>query len=159
MAIKGKNLIYALLDGNIVSINDVESGMKCGCVCPACGSPLIAKKGSKVMHHFSHHSQINCEYGYESSLHLAAKDILSRAKRIMLPAVRLQFPGSGKEDILIREAQEIEIERVDLEQRNDNVVPDVVIHAGGKQLFVEVFVTHRIDVAKLAKLRKAACMM
>ena len=155
MAIKGKNLIYALHDGNIVSINDVESGMKCGCVCPACGSPLIAKKGSKVMHHFSHHSQINCEYGYESSLHLAAKDILSQAKRIILPAVRLQFPGSGKEDILIREAQEIEIERVDLERRNDNVVPDVVIHAGGKRLFVEIFVTHRIDVAKLVKLRKA----
>ena len=43
-------LIYALKDGEITSIADVESGLKCGCVCPACGEPLVAKKGSKVMH-------------------------------------------------------------------------------------------------------------
>ena len=42
-------MIYALKEGQITSIADVESGLKCGCVCPACGEMLVAKKGSKVI--------------------------------------------------------------------------------------------------------------
>lgn len=76
------NMTYALKDSVITSISNVESGLKCGCVCPACGEPIIAKKGTKMMHHFAHHAGHNCEYGYESSLHLAAKDILSKAKKL-----------------------------------------------------------------------------
>ena len=78
---KQLNLTYALKNGEVISISDVESGLKCGCVCPSCGEPLVAKKGSKVMHHFAHHSGHTCEYGYETSLHLAAKEIISRAKK------------------------------------------------------------------------------
>ena len=75
------NLIYALKDDEIIGIQEVESGLKCGCCCPACGEVLVAKKGEKMMHHFSHYAVNNCEYGYESSIHLAAKDILSKAKK------------------------------------------------------------------------------
>ena len=85
--IKRNQLIYALKDGIAMSVENVESGLKCGCICPSCGEPLVAKKGTKRMHHFSHYSGHNCEYGYETSLHLAAKDILSKANRIVLPAV------------------------------------------------------------------------
>ena len=76
MAKKQLKMIYALKDGEIVSIDDVEKGLKCNCVCPACGEPLVAKKGEHMMKHFAHHSGHSCEYGYETSLHLAAKDIL-----------------------------------------------------------------------------------
>ncbi|MBQ5523446.1 MAG: hypothetical protein IIT86_11670 [Oscillospiraceae bacterium] len=65
---KQLNLIYALQNGSIVNISDVESGLKCNCVCPACGERLVAKKGNKMMHHFAHYSDANCAYGYESSL-------------------------------------------------------------------------------------------
>ena len=90
MAKRLKKLIYALKDGNIVSIADVPSGKKCGCVCPACGGELIAHKGQKRMHHFKHHSNEDCEYGYESSLHLAAKDILSRSEKMVIPPVYIE---------------------------------------------------------------------
>ena len=53
------NLTYALKDGIITSISNVESGLKCGCVCPACDMPLVAKKGEKMMHHFAHHAGHN----------------------------------------------------------------------------------------------------
>ena len=97
MKVKGhSNLIYALKDGEIVGIQEAQSGLKCGCYCPACGEALVAKKGEKMMHHFSHYAGHNCEYGYESSLHLAAKDILSKAKRMVLPAVYIDFPDSYK---------------------------------------------------------------
>lgn len=155
MAQKQLNLITALKDGQIVNIDDVDSGLKCGCACPACGEALVAKKGSRMIHHFAHHAGHNCEYGYESSLHLAAKEILSKAKRITLPPVYVVFPDSYKKDELVCEAKEIAIEKVELEKRFGDVIPDVVVYAGGKQFFVEVYVTHRIDDEKLNKLRNA----
>ena len=155
MAQKQLNLITALKDGQIVNIDDVDSGLKCGCVCPACGETLVAKKGSRMMHHFAHHAGHNCEYSYESSQHLAAKAILSKAKRMTLPSVYVIFPDSHKKDELVCEATEIEIERVELEKRFGDIVPDIVVYAGGKQFFVEIYVTHRVDEEKLAMLRKA----
>lgn len=155
MAQKLLNLIYALRHGEIVSIDDVESGLKCECTCPACGEPLVAKKGKNMIHHFAHCSESKCEYGYESSLHLAAKDILTKSKKIFLPPVYLNFPASYKEKELISESKEIDIERVDLEKRYGNIIPDVVVYAGGKKFFIEIYVTHPIDDQKLEKIRDA----
>lgn len=155
MAQKQLNMTTALKDGQIVNIDDVETGLKCGCICPACGEALVAKKGAKMKHHFAHHSGSSCEYGYESSLHLAAKDILSKAKKILLPAVFVSFTDSYKTDELAYDAVEIEIEKVVLEKRFGDVIPDVVVYAGGKQLFIEIYVTHPIDDQKLKKLCQA----
>ena len=69
-------LIYAIKDEVAMRIENVENGLKCG-ICPSCGEPLVTRKGSKRMHHFAHYSGHNCEYRYETSLHLAAKKILS----------------------------------------------------------------------------------
>ena len=148
------NLIYALKDGQITSIADVESGLRCGCTCPACGEPLVAKKGSKVMHHFAHHTRHNCEYGYESSLHLAAKDILSKARKMVIPSVQLQFPGSYKTELISQET-EIPIHHVELEQWFGDIIPDIVVYSGKRYFFVEIFVTHPVDDGKLSKLKKA----
>lgn len=147
------NLIYALKDGEIISIQEVQSGLKCGCRCPACGEALVAKKGNKMMHHFSHCADHNCEYGYESSLHLAAKDILSKAKRIVLPPVYVDFSNSYKKAEKVSDSIEIEIDKVELEKRCNNVIPDIVVYSGGKQLFVEIYVTHAVDDIKLAKIK------
>lgn len=155
MATNRLNLVYAIKDGAGINIEDVESGLKCGCVCPACGEPLVAKKGTKVMHHFAHHSGSTCEYGYETSLHLMAKDILSQTKKITIPAVYVEFPDSDRSPQLYRAAQEVTIDRVVLEQRYDNFIPDVALHIGGKILFVEIYVTHAIDSSKLEKLKRA----
>lgn len=147
------NLIYALKDGVITSISDVPSGLKCGCVCPACGAALVARKGTKIMHHFAHYAGENCEYGYETSLHMAAKEVLSRSKRIVIPAVYVDFPQSGKARTLVSQEKEIEIDHVELEKSFGDVIPDVVVYSGGKKFFVEIFVTHAIDEEKLARLK------
>ena len=148
-------LIYALnKDGESVCISDVPSGLECNCVCPACGALLIAKKGAKRMHHFAHYKSKNCEYGYESSLHLAAKEILLHSKKIMIPPVYVTFPSASKPRELISKAMEIEIERVELERRFDDIIPDIVVYAGNKFFFIEIFVTHPIDEEKLKKLER-----
>ena len=149
------NLLYALRDNSIVSISDVESGLKCGCVCPACGERLVAKKGKIMMHHFAHYSGENCAYGYESSLHLAAKDIISKAHKMTIPPVYVSFPNSHKKDELINEAEMIKVEKVELEKRYGSIIPDIVVYTDETILFVEIFVTHRIDDEKLEKLHKA----
>lgn len=147
-------LIYALKDGNIVSIDEVQSGKDCGCVCPACGDELIARKGEKRMHHFAHRSNEDCEYGYESSLHLAAKDILSRSKKMVIPPVYVEFPQSGKPKELISMEREISIDDVELEKRFDDIILDIVVYSGDKYFFIEIYVTHPIDDEKLKKLKE-----
>lgn len=155
MARKCLNLTYALKDEVITHVSKVERGLKCGCVCPACGERLIAKKGQKMMHHFAHQTTKDCEYGYESSLHLAAKEILSQTRKMVIPPVYIHFPNSYKPDVPICEAKEITVDRVELEQRFNNLVPDVVVYTGSKRLFLEVYVTHCVDEEKLNKLKAA----
>lgn len=155
MATNRLNLVYAIKDGAGISIEDVDSGSKCGCVCPACGEPLVAKKGTKVMHHFAHHSGSNCEYGYETSLHLMAKAILSTAKTIVTPKVYVYFPNSTKEKQLCCDSQEITVDKVELEQNYGNVVPDVVVHSGRRKFFLEIYVTHAVNKEKISKLKTA----
>ena len=142
---------YALRGSEIVFIDDVESGLKCNCTCPGCGEQLIARKGQKRIHHFSHQSS-SCEYGYESSLHLAAKAILSTAKMITVPPTYGLFPHSNKGNDSLMAAKTINIDRVELEKQFGSVVPDIVIYTGDKKLFVEIYVTHRVDEEKRKKI-------
>lgn len=143
---------YAIKDGKCVSIEEVESGLKCGCSCSACGKPLIARKGGKRTHHFAHYQGDTCEYGYETSLHLMAKDILSNAEAITTPPVYISFPNSNKGKELYYSAKEIKIDRVELEKRINDIIPDVVVYSGERPLIIEIYVTHRIDDDKLKKI-------
>ena len=149
-----KNLTFAIKGEELVHISEASSGLECGCTCPACGARLVARKGPKRAHHFAHHTGEGCEYGYESSLHLAAKRILSRANKMFLPEVFLRFPESNKEDELIEDAKEINIDSVELERRQGDVIPDVIVHSGEEKIFVEIYVTHRVDEDKQHKLQK-----
>lgn len=147
------NLFYALKDERIIHIDSVESGLNCNCVCPACGERLIARKGSIVVHHFAHQSGSVCEYGYQTSLHLAAKDILASTKKMMVPSVVLSFPCSDKK-VKIRDGMSLSFDRVELERKQGDIIPDIVVYCGDRKLFVEIFVTHKIDEIKLEKIKE-----
>ena len=74
-------LTYALdQTEQLVSVDNVPVGNKCGCFCPACNEPLIAKnQGTKRKHHFAHQSGTECEYAVESMLHILAKEKIREA--------------------------------------------------------------------------------
>lgn len=147
-------LIYALKDDEPVFIDDVENGKKCDCVCPSCGKPLIAyNNGRKYAHSFHHPPSSSCQYGYETSLHWAAKDILSKAKKMTLPPVYVQF-SEDSDEFLLRPAQEISIDKVEIERKFESVIPDLIVYVGEQKFFVEIFVTHAIDDVKLEKLQR-----
>src|ERR1700678_3272842 len=77
---------YALKAGVIVHISEVDRGLDCGCVCACCGDDLVARKGVSRQHHFAHSRNSNCSGADESLLHRLAKELLSNAKSLALPA-------------------------------------------------------------------------
>ena len=149
---KQADLIYALKNWRTVHISEVESGLKCGCVCPCCKEQLVAKKGNKMIHHFSHSKGTECKYGYETSLHYAAKEIISKYEKFTIPRVNLTL-NPYKSNEIISEAKEIKVDKVTLEQRCGDIIPDVIIYSGGKELLVEIFVTHKVDEQKIEKIK------
>ncbi|MDE2759370.1 MAG: competence protein CoiA family protein [Paracoccaceae bacterium] len=75
-------------DGRCIGINEVERGLRCGCICKACGHPLIARQGKIRDWHFAHADRSDCKGMGETHLHLAAKQILLDRKEIFLPDFR-----------------------------------------------------------------------
>lgn len=144
-------MTYALKDGNLVSINDVESGLACNCVCPACNKKLVAKKGKIKIPHFAHASAESCEHAYESSLHYMAKEIFQNAGSFTVP--RVMFGNYGA--ICLEESRNIKIKNVFIEQTIKDIKPDIIIEdEEGNKYYVEIFVTHKIDADKLVKIHR-----
>ncbi len=75
----------------IVSINDVASGLGCNCLCPSCGEKLVAKKGEIKQWHFAHNSNESCEYAEQTAVHLIAKDIIAK-HGVFLPKAPFNDP-------------------------------------------------------------------
>lgn len=72
-------------DGTIVSVETVERGLDCNCVCPGCSGDLVAAKGSLYRHHFRHAVESSCGGAPETALHRYAKQIICQALSLRLP--------------------------------------------------------------------------
>ncbi|MDD5540967.1 MAG: hypothetical protein PHG61_09780 [Candidatus Marinimicrobia bacterium] len=42
---------YAEKDGFLRHVSQVEKSLACGCVCPVCRTPVVARKGARKRHH------------------------------------------------------------------------------------------------------------
>jgi hypothetical protein len=176
-----RHIPFALsINGTLVTIDQVERGLKCYCTCPGCGERLIAKKGEVNTAHFAHESGGQCVGGYESSVHLAVKEIIQKLKMITLPECNfLIYGGQGRDrhfyehtnpiniyrsieefeyktkDLLAYSnipSRKFEFNKVDLEVNLGDVRPDIVCSFGETKLFIEVAFTHFVDEFKLLKL-------
>lgn len=146
-------LVYGLgIDGTILHISEVGRGLQCGCRCPACEQVLIAKKGPVQRHHFAHHNaNAACAHAAETNAHIWAKDVLARMKRLLVPET---VATHGNLTRIVRRTQVYSFVEARLENRLGSMVPDVIlVMADGKQLIVEVRVTHACDEVKREKLR------
>ncbi len=117
-------------DGEVVHISEVKRGLQCGCICSAYKAPLVAKKGEIRQHHFAHAKGEECEHAVETSLHLAAKDILDKRREIVLPAVEVHFPHAPKYNEMVAPERRCLIKSVVLEQRLGSIIPDVIAVIG-----------------------------
>jgi len=137
--------------GELVHVGEVPKGLDCGCICPACKSPLQAKKGDKRAHHFAHHNVPECASGLQTTLHLLGKEILATADHFSLPAVPFRTDAFHA---VLAPAQTVEIDTVVLEQRLEDIIPDIILTSGGRKLMVEIAVTHFVDAVKEEKIKK-----
>lgn len=129
-------LCYGMLDGEIVHISEVESGIQQNCLCAKCGSILIAKKGDIRKHHFAHYNYENCQGAQETALHLLAKEILYLNKCISLP-----IPNSTEQTIKA-------FDQVRLEVRELGLIYDAIGYSESDKLAIEIKVSHAIDDRK-----------
>jgi hypothetical protein len=78
-------------DGAMRFIGEVERGAACGCSCPECGSPLVAKQGNEKDWHFAHEGgqeRPECEAGAINMLRRLAVEYLRGQPTLELPPFR-----------------------------------------------------------------------
>jgi hypothetical protein len=139
----------ALKDGILTTIDLVESGLGCHCLCPACGASLVAKKGQVRQHHFAHQAAPECRYGPETVAHLMAKEILAQTKSLTVPPVYWR-PGTG---YILHPYKDVRFSEARVENRLGEIVPDLILRTPrDRELFVEIVVSHKASQEKIHKL-------
>lgn len=155
MAKKSSKIAWGY-DGNVfIHIDDATSGINCGCACPECGTPLIAKKGNIKDWHFAHEQLSNCQG--ESALHQLGKqavvDIASQKDKITLPSQYYQtfvqqkpFIIKGNLSCAIDNKDECASRLLSAKEevKRGALVFDTLANADDfDELVVEIFVTHK----------------
>ena len=159
-------------DGRLVHVNDVQNGLECGCLCPACKSPLIARQGERRTWHFAHVSEVDCDSAGETALHLAAKQALEDLSgRIRIPEEvirkvgwpppnqRVSKPMARLNDLMThtvpeRYASESSVRIEPQDWAYQGFRPDAVLEANSGKLLVEIRVTHEVDEEKRRRMGK-----
>jgi len=132
-------------DGRYVEASEVQSGLACGCICPQCGTNLVArhKRRSQRRSHFAHITKLNCEGAWETVLHKTAKQIVGEVFKI-----NFRFGDSGFR-------YEYQYDEAHVEKSFAGFVPDVTTRLEGIPLLIEILVTHEVDESKEEKIRRA----
>lgn len=152
---------WEVASGRIVHVDDAFRGKACNCVCPGCGSSLIAKKGEKKANHFAHAGGCICKGYLETLIHKTSKQIIKDANTIRVPSLALYEIGLNgriqkKYPIIDTSSQFIKYDSCAKEEqiRREYFViqPDLILKKGERSLIVEITVTHPIDSEKESKI-------
>lgn len=153
------SITFALRSTDLVHINDVANGLACGCICPSCGDRMIAKQGAITIHHFAHEGGSDCAGGLQMTLHLAAKAVLLKERRMTFPGLILTataHDAQGGAHTVSVEAfppRSVVFDEVTEEKRLGDIIPDLICKVGGRALPVEIAMTHSIDEIKRERIR------
>lgn len=155
---------FGLRAGVMVHVQNVAYGKNCGCVCAECLQKLVAcnREPRKVAKYFRHANGAECPGGYETAIHRAAKEVLLRRREVSLPGCdrRVSFCASdGREfsEVVALTSQKVIPEEAYEESWQEGIRPDVVFVFTGKQIYIEVRVTHAVDELKKQKIMEKGC--
>ena len=73
----------------MVHVDTVPNGLACGCHCPRCKEPLLARHGKVLARGFAHHSEdraANLEICYQVILYKLAEHIIKKLQHIHAPS-------------------------------------------------------------------------
>jgi len=82
---------FGMSDGTLFEPLQVPNGKACGCVCPACQRPLIARQNHATPH-FAHAPGEYCAKAFETAVHLAAKQLIADRQALRLPVLTFTNP-------------------------------------------------------------------
>ena len=138
--------------GRAVHIDEVSNGAQCGCICPACKSPLIAKNGGEERaHHFAHDGRVENNFCSETALHFAAKQIVADNMTILLPSEAMWGLEGGS---IINFSQVVLEHRLETNLEADHhIVADCFGICASQSIIIEIAVHHEVDQIKLNKLQ------
>lgn len=131
-------------DGTLVDVADVPRGAKCGCICPSCKTPLIARQGEDKGWHFAHASrhvyentQNECEFSFYVSVRLMARQIIGSELEIGLPEYKdciseydARTGRSVSECFTVTPARRIRLSNTEVEQSLSGIPVDVIGQVG-----------------------------
>lgn len=153
-------ILYGVLDGELVHIDNVERGLACLCTCHECGRALVAKKGEVLRHHFAHNTDdVNCNPTAESLVHRYAKQQVSKLQELILPGfeVRAQIKlndGQGHEIYWRHQPYyRLYIKSAEVEADLGSVRPDVLCITVDGRIAIEVYFRHQVPTDKIVKLQ------
>jgi hypothetical protein len=150
---------FGLKDGRLWFVNDVPTGLACGCQCPdpACGRPLIARNqpipGRQRAYYFAHAGDPVACGGRESALHRMAKEILLQAPKLRLPALALSDEDHFETTtVALASEARAEVRLLDGQARSD-VSVWLTLEDGMPlaELHIEVRVSHAVDALKASR--------
>lgn len=155
------SLVYGVRDSQLVHVSEVLRGLECGCVCPICNEPLVAKLGDSRAHHFSHSADTDCTPNPESLTHRYAKELIAKRLRAVLPAFEEQVSYTSSDgnvsEAWARGAQEEFVaDLAEVEYRGfseSTIIPDVFLKHGHRKLLVEVHFRHPVPADKIDRIK------
>jgi hypothetical protein len=153
----GLRVPFGWKDERLWEPRQVPNGKGCGCVCPACQRPLIAKQNHPTPH-FAHAPGADCPKALETAIHLAAKQLIADRQALRLPVLTFTNPyarpnwGRPTQPETIYVERTIPLSDVRLEEWLGDIRPDIVVTSGAHTYLVEIAVTHFVDDAKQAKI-------
>ncbi|MBB3763437.1 competence protein CoiA family protein [Sphingomicrobium lutaoense] len=133
-------------DGQERWIDEVPRGLACFCVCLACHGPLIARQGQTKAWSFAHTAFSECSGGTETLAHRFAKEVIQNAGGLYVASV--EADGWGK-----LHDKFVQLEDIRLEPKIAGYKADLVGSSKGRDLIIEVKVTHACSKEKVAAYR------
>lgn len=141
--------------GQLVDVASVKRGNACGCICPSCKTPLVARHGDEKEWHFAHRIQKvhnetrkECEYSFAVSVRLMIRQLSNnglkfRAPRLerSLPALSEYISESADFGYLVTEESLLKLEEVQVGVQFCGITVDVLGLVEGVPFVV--FVTYK----------------
>lgn len=144
-------------DGLPRRITEVANGGDCGCVCFGCGRRLIARNGfdpTARAHSFAHRPEdnvVDCVSSGETALHIRAKEIIAKHRRVTLPAT--STPGIDGKPVDVSPERSVDLTDIHPELVVGEIIPDIVATMpDGRRIFIEIANTHLCSPEKIEKL-------
>lgn len=133
--------LFAARDAHNVArfIGDVPRGAACGCFCPVCSAPLVAKQGDELEWHFAHEAgteRPECRAGAVNLLRRLAAEELGRRGLATLPQYSVPHPIGGRRPLEWTAAPAGELQLLDVVGTSSPAGVLPLREGGVAQLFV-----------------------